>query len=50
MSKARKDGRECISVTFHPELAAALRAAALAADQPLTVFCREAIKKQLERA
>jgi hypothetical protein len=32
-----------------PELFRAVKAAAKAADQPLTVWCREAIKRELKQ-
>ena len=38
------------SVTMTPDMYAAVKAAAKAADQPLTVWCREALKLALQKA
>ncbi len=46
---ARPDGRYLVSVTMQADLYMQLRAACLELDQPLTVWCREAIKAQLAR-
>jgi len=43
------DKRTHCTVTMTPELFRAVKAAAKAADQPLTVWCREAIKRELQR-
>lgn len=36
------------TVTMTPDLYQAVKAAAKAADQPLTVWCREALKQRLK--
>jgi len=38
------------SVTMNKELYAAIKTAAKSADQPLTVWCREALKTALQKA
>lgn len=44
------DKRHHATVTMTDELFHAVKAAAKAADQPLTVWCREAIKIKLNQA
>jgi len=43
------DKRHHATVTMTDELFHAVKAAAKAADQPLTVWCREAIKNKLNQ-
>jgi len=43
------DKRTHCTVTMTPDLFRAVKAAAKAADQPLTVWCREAIKRELKQ-
>jgi len=43
------DRRIHCSVTMNPDLYEAIKAAAKRADQPLTVWCREAIKCALHK-
>ena len=43
------DKRTHCTVTMTPDLFRAVKEACKAADQPLTVWCREAIKAQLAR-
>lgn len=40
--------RRCASITMTEELFRAVKRAAREADEPLTVWCREAIKRRLE--
>ena len=43
-----KTKRTLVSVTMTPELYQAVKAAAAEVDQPLTVWCREALKQRLQ--
>ena len=45
----RSDGRHIVSVTMQPELYAQLYEACKRLDLPVTVWVREAIKRELQR-